>query len=461
MFLSQKHIPRRMFLRGMGVTLALPLLDAMVPALKAQAPSRPRVAFVYIPHGASMPYWTPLARGAGLDFAPEIFENPQLQFDRASEGADFQLSEILTPLEAFRSRMTIVSGLAHRMADAQPGEKGGDHATPAAVFLSGAHPRMTTGQDVRLGATVDQVMAKSIGQDTPLPSLELGIEDVGATGTCGSGYSCAYSNTISWETPTKPLPVEIRPRVVFDRLFGDGSTPEERLALKAQKRSILDSITHDVTRLRGLIGPSDRSRLDQYLDDIREIERRLEISQDQEEDVASPSVIGVPESFEEHADLMFDLMTLAFKSEITRISTIMLGRELSVRSFPESGHNGGWHGTSHHGQNPERMRNWAKVNKYHVGVLKTFLDRLQATPDGDGNLLDHSMILYGSGLSNGNQHNHYPLPALVLGGASGRLRGGRHLIADRTSMSNLLLSMLDVVGIDVGHFGDSTGKLDI
>jgi hypothetical protein len=446
MFITKKHIPRRTFLRGMGVTLALPLLDAMLPAqtplARTAASPKTRVGFIFIPHGASMSYWTP-----------------------ASEGANFQLTPILSPLEPYRDRLTIVSGTAHRMADAQPGEKGGDHATPAAVFLSGSHPRRTTGQDVRLGTTVDQVLAKQIGQDTPLPSLELGIEDVGATGTCGSGYSCAYSNTISWETPTKPLPVEIRPQVVFERLFGDGSTPEARTARKQQDRSILDSITHDVAKLRQNVGPSDARRLDQYLDDVREIERRLVMAERQASVAAAESVpatpVGVPESFEEHVRLMFDLMTLAFKSEITRVSSIMLGRELSVRSFPESGFNGGWHGTSHHGDNPVRLESWSKINRYHVQVLTHFIERLQSTPDGDGNLLDHSMILYGSGMSNGNQHNHYPLPVVLIGGGSGHLRGGRHIKADQSPMSNVLLAMLDKAGVQLDSFGDSTGKIDI
>jgi hypothetical protein len=428
----------------MGVSLALPLLESMVPAGTAlsqtAASPRTRAAFIFIPHGASMPYWTPKAQGTGFEWTP-----------------------ILSPLEPFRNQLTIVSGTAHRMADAQAGEKGADHAHPAAVFISGSHPKRTTGQDVRCGMTLDQVMAKHMGQDTPLPSIELGIEDVGATGTCGSGYSCVYSNTIAWQTPTKPLPMEIRPRVVFERLFGDGSSPEERLARKQKDRSILDSIMHDVARLKVNIGASDRTRLDQYLDDIRELERRLQLSEKHAttELTESNTAIGVPESFEEHVNLMFDLMTLAFKSEITRISTLMLGRELSVRSFPESGFNGGWHGTSHHGNNPMRMEQWSKINRYHVKVFSKLLEKFRSTPDGDGNLLDHSMILYASAMSNGNAHDHYPLPVALFGGASGRLKGGRHIAADNQPMSNLLLSMADKVGIQMDFFGDSTGRIEI
>jgi hypothetical protein len=444
MFIARKHIARRTFLRGMGVSIALPLLESMVPASTALAQTaaspRTRVGFIFLPHGASMPYWTPKKEGAGFEFTP-----------------------ILASLEPFRDRLTIVSGTAHRMADAQFGEKGADHAHPAAVYLSGAHPKRTTGQDVRCGITADQLMAKHIGQDTPLPSLELGIEDVGATGTCGSGYSCVYSNTISWQTPTKPLPMEIRPRVVFERLFGNGGTPEERLARKQKDRSILDSIMHDVTRLKVRIGPSDRTRLDQYLDDIRELERRLQLSEKHTaiELTQTTSAIGVPESFEEHVNLMFDLMTLAFKSEVTRISTLMLGRELSVRPFPESGFNGGWHGTSHHGNNPARMEQWARINAYHMKVFKNLLEKLSATPDGDGNLLDHSMILYGSAMSNGNAHDHAPLPVVLLGGASGRVKGGRHIATRDAPMANLLLTMLDKVGIHLESFGDSTGRIEL
>ena len=444
MFITKMHIPRRTFLQGMGVTLALPLLDSMIPARTALAQTAAnastRVGFIYIPHGASMPYWTPKTEGTG-----------------------FEMTEILSPLEPYRERMTIVSGLHHYMADAQPGEKGADHAHPAAVFLSGAHPKRTTGQDVRCGTTIDQVIAGRIGQTTPLPSLELGIEDVGATGTCGSGYSCVYSNTISWQTPTRPLPMEIRPQVVFERLFGDGSTLEERLARRQKDKSILDSLSRDVARLRLNIGPSDRRRLDQYLEDIREIERRLQLAQRNTsiEFAEATSSVGVPQSFEEHVNLMFDLIALAYKSETTRVSTLMLGRELTVRSFPESGFDGGWHGTSHHGDNPARMVNWAKINKYHVKVLTHFLETLRSTPDGDGTLLDHSMILYGSGLSNGNRHDHYPLPVAVFGGGSGTIKGNQHIKADQKPMSNLLLGMLDKIGIDQDAFGDSNGRINI
>jgi len=428
----------------MGAAVALPLLESMVPAgtALAQTAANPktRVGFIFIPHGASMPYWTPKTEGTGFEMTP-----------------------ILSPLTPFRDRLTIESGTAHRMADAQPGEKGADHAHPAAVFLSGAHPKRTTGQDVRCGTTVDQVMAKQIGQDTPLPSLELGIEDVGATGTCGSGYSCVYSNTISWQTPFKPLPMEIKPRIVFERLFGDGSNADERLARKQKNRSLLDSIMHDVARLKVNIGPSDRTRLDQYLDDIRELERRLQMSEKHTavELTETTTAIGVPESFEEHVDLMYDLMTLAFKSEITRISTLMLGRELTVRSFRESGFNGGWHGTSHHGNNSERMQQWARINAYHVQVFTRLLEKLQSTPDGDGTLLDHSMILYGSALSNGNAHDHHPLPVVLVGGGSGKIKGGRHIASNHAPMSNLLLTMLDRVGINLETFGDSTGRFEI
>jgi hypothetical protein len=440
MFITKKHIPRRTFLTGIGTAVALPFLEAMLPAQTPAPSAKTRAAFIYVPHGAIMNQWTPAAEGGSFEFTP-----------------------ILKPLEPFRDRLLVISGLEAKMAGPAPGQSGGDHSRSAAVFLSGARPKHTAGQDVHLGTTADQMIAKTIGQDTPLPSLELGIEDVGYTGICGYGYSCSYVNTISWETPTKPQPMEINPQVVFERLFGDGSTAEERVTRKRQDRSILDSITHDVARLRQKIGPGDRTRLTEYLDDIREVERRLQLVDKVAAD--SPDAeypIGVPPSFDEHAKLMYDLQALAFKAEITRVSTFMYARDNSNRLFPASGVTVPFHSASHHSDRPSGIETYAKINRYHVQLLGYFLNRLQSTPDGDGTLLDHSLIVLGSTMSNGNEHDHAPLPVIVAGGASGRLKGGRHLrFPNQTPLSNLWLSLLNRVGIHRESFGDSTGPLEL
>lgn len=444
MFLTKRHIPRRTFLRGAGAAVALPFLESMLPAqtpLSSSAASpKPRASFIYIPHGAIMSQWTPAQQGTKFEFTP-----------------------ILKPLEPFRDDLTIISGLEAAMAGPATGESGGDHSRSAAVFLSGVRPKHTAGSDVRLSATIDQVVARKIGQDTPLPSLELGIEDVGYTGICGYGYSCSYLNTISWETPTKPLPMEINPQVVFERLFGDGATAEDRVERKRQDRSILDSITHDVARLKTKIGPSDRSRLTDYLDDIREVERRLQLAETAGVDTASAETpIGIPQSFDEHAKLMYDLQVLAFKAEITRVSTFMYARDNSNHTYPASGVIAPFHSASHHSDRPEAIETYAKINRYHIGLLAHFLDRLRSTEDGDGNLLDHSLVVLGSTMSNGNEHDHAPLPMLVAGGLSGKLRGGRHLqFPSRTPLSNLMLSLIGKFGIEKESFGDSTAALDI
>jgi hypothetical protein len=444
MFITKRHIPRRTFLRGAGAAVALPFLEAMLPAqtplARSAAVPQARFSFIYVPHGAIMKQFTP-----------------------ATEGANFEFTPILKPLEPFKEQVLVVSGLEAAMAGPAPGQSGGDHSRSAAVFLSGARPKHTAGQDVHLGTTLDQVIAKNVGQDTALPSLELGIEDVGYTGICGYGYSCSYVNTISWETPSKPLPMEINPQVVFERLFGDGSTPAERVELKRENRSILDSITHDVARLRVRLGSSDRTRMDDYLDDIREIERRLQMVDKGAANVIEPEVPpGVPQSFDEHAKLMYDLQALAFKADITRVSTFMYARDNSNRLFPESGVTAPFHSASHHSDRPAGIETFAKINRYHIDLLAHFLDRLRSTPDGDGTLLDHSLILLGSTMSNGNEHDHAPLPMVVAGGASGRLKGGRHLrFPERTPLSNLLLSVLDKAAIPRESFGDSTEQLTI
>ena len=445
MLVTKKHLPRRTFLRGlMGTSIALPLLDSMVPALtaltKTAASPKTRLGFVYVPHGAVMDKWTPATEGAGFEFTP-----------------------ILKPLEPFRDRLLVVTGLANKAAESQ-GDGGGDHARSAPSYLSGIHPLRTEGEDVRAGTTIDQIAAQKISQDTPLPSLELGTEDTGLVGVCDVGYSCAYMNSISWRTPTQPLPMEINPRVVFERLFGDGGNAADRLARKQEDRSILDSITGEVSHLETGLGTRDRGKISDYLDNIREIERRIQMAEKRANlNVNVPETpIGVPDSFDEHAKIMYELQVLAYQAEITRVSTFMIARDLSQRTFPQIGVPEPHHSVSHHGNNPVMIAKLEKINNYHATLFAYFLDKLRSTPDGDGNLLDHSMILYGSSMSNPNEHNHFPLPLLLAGGACGKLQGGRHLkFPERTPMSNLLLGVLEKAGIERAALGDSTGMLTI
>jgi len=443
-FVTRKHLPRRTFLRGAGVTLALPLLESMVPALTALAQTaaapRLRLGFAFMPHGAVMANWTPVAEGA------------------------LQLSPILAPLEAFKDQVVVVSNLAHAMAGPQgPGDNGGDHTRCPAVFLNGVHPKRTDGADIRAGMTIDQIAAARIGQDTLLPSLELAIEDYsGLVGSCDVGFSCTYMNTISWRTPTAPMPMEINPRVVFDRMFGDGATVEERRRRIDTQRSILDAVSDQIRRLQGRLGTGDRGRVADYLDTVREIERRIAISEKQASEnpdvPASPR--GIPDDFVEHTKLMFDLMTIAFQADITRISTFMMAREVSYRTFPMLGISEAFHPASHHQNNAERLAQLTRIQAFHVGLWSYWLEKLRATPDGDGNLLDHSLLLYGGAMSNSNVHNHSPLPIVVAGGANGAIKGGRHLVyPENTPMANLLLTMLQTAGIPQDSVGDSTGPL--
>jgi Protein of unknown function (DUF1552) len=444
-FITRKHLSRRTFLRGTGVTLALPLLDSMVPARTALAQTaatpKTRMGCIYIPHGATMDKWTP-----------------------AAEGTSFEFPEILKPLEAFRDRVTVVSNLAHAPVAPWAGEDTGgaeNHVRAAAVFLSGAHP--VKKNEAFVGVTVDQVAAQHVGQDTPLPSIELALEPLNLT--CGdAGFTCAYRNTLSWKSAKLPLPMENNPQLVFERLFGDGSTDAQRMERRQQSQSLLDSIATQVPSLEKDLPAGDRRRLRDYLDEVREIERRvkhfdskLSASLDLPE-----APVGIPGDFEEHLRLMFDLQVLAYKSEITRISTLMLARENSNAVYQASGVREGFHNASHHSNERKNMDQFAVINQYHVKMLTYFLEKLRSTPDGDGNLLDHSMVLYGSSLSDGNEHNFDPLPVLLAGGASGQLRGGRHLkFAPQTPMSNLLLAMLDKMGAKVDSIGDSTGRLEI
>ena len=439
-FITKKHLPRRTFLHGMGITLALPLLDAMIPAgtrlVKTAALPKSRFCGIYIPHGATMDKWRPAQEGAGIEF-----------------------TETLKPLEKLRDRLNVVSNLAHPLAGGKGSDAGADHARSAAVFLSGAHPEKG---GVHAGRTIDQVLVDHIGQETPLPSIEVAIEEVALN--CGAGYGCAYYNTISWRTPTLPLPMENSPQVVFERLFGDGTSAAQRLSRKQQDRSILDAVTAKAARLQSGLDAGDRARVGEYLDNVREIERRIQKAEKQS--ASNPDVpeapVGVPEAFEDHIKLMFDLQVLAYQAEITRISTMMYARDTSGATYPGSGVRDGFHTASHHSNARARMDTFALINRYHVQMLAYFLEKLRATPDGDGTLLDHSVVLYGSSMSNGNQHDHDPLPIVVAGGASGQLQGDRHLVFPaHTPMSNLMLSVLDKLGVHQDSFGDSTGKLEI
>lgn len=439
-FISKRHLSRRTLLRGAGASLALPLLESMCPAATAlaqsQAMPRTRLGCIYFPHGATMAKWTP-----------------------AATGRDFIFSEILTPLEPFRDTVNVISNLTHPQAYG-PGGATAHHNRSSAVFLSGAMAQ--AGSQARLGVTMDQVAAQNIGQDTPLPSLELMIES--GSLSCGDGLSCAYRNTISWQTPTSPLPMQNNPQVVFERMFGDGSTDEERRARRAQSLSLLDAVTEQVASLERTLPVEDRSRLDMFLTDVREIERRIERAGQQLSDDLDvpPRPSGIPEDVEEHIKLMMDLQVLAWQAEITRVSTLLMATELTNTVYPSSGIRESFHILSHHSNLQESKDRFAVLNRYHVGLLAYLLSKLEALPDGDGSLLDHAMLLYGSGMSDGNEHNHGPLPVVLAGGASGHLAGNRHIAtAPETTMSNLLLAMLLKLGVDQASFGDSTEPLSI
>jgi len=446
MFLTKKHMSRRTVLRGAGAALALPLLEAMVPAATAlaQTAANPRSRFVglFVPHGMAPGYWVPDKVGTGFEF-PYCFK----------------------PLEAYRDHVTILSGLHSRSAEPPPGATGADHWV-AAAFLCANKPKKTARADVYAGTTIDQTIAQKIGQDTLLPSLQLAVEDPGANSSnCGEGYSCTYTNTISWSSPTQPLPMELNPQVVFERMFGDGSTGKERAARRMRNRSILDSLNESLSRLRRDSGPSDRARLDQYAEDVREIERRLQIAMKASTvapaDLSVP--VGVPQSFDEHIKLQFDLLALAFQADITRVGTLLFARDLTGRTYPESeAPTVGFHGGSHHGEDPKRIAELAKINQYHVKMLAHLVARLDKTPDGDGTLLDHSLVLYGSNMGNPNQHLHYDVPHVLVGGASGKLTGGRHLAYPTRAVptGNLLLSVMETFDIHQDSIGDSTGRLE-
>jgi hypothetical protein len=440
MFLTKKHLPRRTFLRGIGVTLALPFLDSMVPArtLLAQSAARPvrRLGFVYVPHGAVMDRWTPAEEGAGFEFTP-----------------------ILKPLEPFRRHVNVVSGLGHKAADTTA-----VHSLSPTTWLSGVRPKPTQGIDAHAGVTADQIAARAIGQGTLLPSLELATENhANLIGACDRDYGCIYMNTLSWRTPTTPLPMEIDPRKVFERLFGRGESEQDRRARSGEDRSILDAIVQEAADLQRQLGPSDRTTVSEYLENVREIERRTQLVErgPARSTLALPETpSAIPFSFEQHITTMYDLLALAYQADATRVFTFMVAREQSNRTYPQLGVSEGHHAVSHHLYQPERIEKLVRIQHYHVSLFARFLEKLQATADGDGSLLDHSTILYGSNMSDSNAHDHFPLPNLVAGGGSGHLAGGRHLkYPDHTPMANLLLALLDKTGVSIDGLGDSTGAL--
>ncbi|HLG10730.1 MAG TPA: DUF1552 domain-containing protein [Dehalococcoidia bacterium] len=437
MFITKKHLPRRTFLRGMGVSLALPLLDSMIPAstLLAQTAARrsSRLGFVYVPHGAIMDKWTPATEGAGFEFTP-----------------------ILKPLEPFRDQLNVVSGLGHSAADTTA-----VHSLSPTTWLSGVRPKATQGVDAYAGITADQIAAQAIGQDTVLPSMELATEDhSGLIGSCDRDYGCIYMNTLSWRTPETPLPMEVNPRKVFERMFGQGGSAAERLVRIQEDRSILDAIVRDVNSLQVKLGPSDRQTMMQYLENIREIERRIERaekSQGDQEILLPARPAGVPFDFEEHVRLMYDLMLLAYQANVSRVITFMVSREVSNRTYPQVGVSDGHHAISHHQNRAEKMEKNVRIQTFNVGMFAEFVEKMKNTPDGDGSLLDTSVLLYGSNMSNSNAHDHFPLPNLVLGHGGG-MKGNRHLrYPDHTPQTNLLLSVLSRAGVRQESLGDSTG----
>jgi hypothetical protein len=444
MVITRKSIPRRAFLRGTGAALALPVLDAMTPAFAAAAAPPIRMSFIEVPNGIMMDKWTP-----------------------ATEGPGFALTPVLEPLAQFHDRMLVLSGLDQGQSKGLPFEVGGDHPRACTAWLTGAHAKMTSGADLRAGISVDQVAAREFGKYTQLASLEVGLESAEVVGACESAYGCAYYNTISWRNDTTPLPMENRPRAVFERLFGDAGNADTkaRLVLRQNKRSILDAVTEDVRRLRGKLGGPDRGKIDQYLEAVRDIERRMQLAQAQGEhdlpQMGGP--IGIPPVFSEYYKLMADLMVLAWQTDMTRVCTFQIGHEMSGRAYPEVGFGDAHHSVTHHQGDPEKIAKVIQINIFHTKMLAYYLDKLRSTPDGDGSLLDHALILYGGALSDGNLHLFTDLPLLLVAGGVGGIKGGQHIRYPRgTPMGNLLLTMLDKANVPpVERLGDSNGRLEI
>jgi len=444
MIITKKSLPRRTFLRGLGTTLALPLLDSMVPALAVAGATKPiiRLGFVYHPVGMIQNKWIP-----------------------QTVGTDFEITPTMKALEPFRENMVVLTGLAQVNGRAL-GDGAGDHAREGATWLTGVHPKKTEGVGIHAGISADQIAARELGKSTQLASLELGLESASLAGGCDSGYSCAYTNTVSWRSATTPLPVEVHPRAVFERLFGDGEStdPAARLAALKEQRSILDYVSGSVERLETSLGKSDRTKLSEYLEAIRDIERRIQKAEQQNAEMKLPAMErpgSIPEEFEDHAKLMMDLEVIAFQTDMTRVITLMLGRAGSNRPYRQIGISDGHHSITHHQGDPVKIANVAKIDAYLVSTFAYLLDKLKSTPDGDGNLLDHSLILYGSGLGDANIHTHHELPTALLGGGAGQIKGGRHLNYPKdTPLNNLLVSMLDKAGLRTENFGDATGELE-
>jgi hypothetical protein len=452
-FITQKSLNRRTVLKGIGATIALPFLDAMVPARALAAPRKVRLVAMEMVHGsagstafgATKNLWAPSATGSAFDLSPTA----------------------MTPLEPWREYITIVSNTDVRNAEAfLPPEIGGDHFRSAAVFLTQAHPHQTQGSDLKAGTSLDQLFAQKFGQETPMPSMQLCVENVDQAGGCFYGYSCAYTDSISWKSPEEPLPMIRDPRAVFDQLFGIGATPEARAARRRRDRSILDWVTQSSNQLKSTLGAADQARLSDYLEDVREIERRIQKVEAQNasgEARALPGApIGVPDSYDEHVKLMFDMQVVAFASDVTRVVAFKLSRDVSNRVYPETGVNTGFHIASHHGEREDRILDLAKINKYHVSLVPYFLKKLKETPDGDSNLLENSLIVYGSPMGNSNVHNHKRCPLFFAGHAGGALKGNLHIkAADGTPMANAMLGALRGVGLEMESFGDSSAVMDL
>ena len=438
MYITKTALPRRTILRGLGAAIALPLLDAMVPSLTALAktPAEPvrRLGFIYMPMGCDITRWTP----------------------RSTDGTLKMLSPALQSLEPFVDQVTVFSNM--ELKNAYPGT----HATSNAAFLSAAKAKWTESTDYFLGTTADQIAAQQIGSQTVLPSLELAMDLLQTVGQCDNGYACVYQNDLSWSSPTTPLPAEAHPRVVFERLFGEGGSPADRRAALKRRASLLDWVRDDISRLQNTLGADDRRRVGQYLDSIREVERRIQKAEsdtgDQLPDLDRP--VGVPASYADHAKLMFDLQTLAMQGDVTRVITFQLARETSTRTYPEIGVADPHHPLTHHGNDPEKIARMAKINAFHVSLFAYYLEKLKSTPDGAGTLLDHSVVLYGSGMGNPNVHDHVNLPIIVAGGGAGRMKGGRHITyAEPTPLANLHLTLLEKVGVRLDRFADSQGTI--
>ncbi|HUR34860.1 MAG TPA: DUF1552 domain-containing protein [Vicinamibacterales bacterium] len=439
-----KHLARRTFLRGLGASVALPFLDAMVPAFAAApAPAR-RLGVVYVPNGMNMAEWRPASIGAGFD-----------------------VPRTLKPLAPFKNRLVVFSGMANPEADPLPGEGLGDHSRAQAVFLTGAHPRKTEGADIRASVSADQIIARELGKQTELTSLELGLEAVDLVGGCEDGYACAYSGALAWRSETMPLPVQAQPRMVFERLFGasDSTERESRLKRISMERSILDIVTDQLNSLQKKLGAGDRTRITEYFESIRDIERRIQRAEEQNGRGGFPEIQqpgSVPDSFADYARLMFDLNVVAYQTDLTRVTTFLMGREKSGRTYPEIGVPDPHHPISHHQNRPEMLEREAKINEFHMQLFAHFLQKLDSIPDGDGTLLDHSLIVHGAGMSNSDIHFHHDLPILLAGGGAGQVRGGRHVkLTEDTPLANLWLTLIDKMGLAVEKFGDSKGRLDL